>query len=84
MAVDVLPDFRELNIRTLSDLDKLPWFEKNAEGQPLVKASAGIPPVIDTHSHVGWSYGFAPAIDMFERIDLLHDNAARLMGLEAL
>ncbi|MEE8399823.1 MAG: amidohydrolase family protein [Desulfobacterales bacterium] len=57
-------DFRELNIRTLSDIDKLPWFEKNAVGDLIVKASADIPPVIDTHTHVGWSYGFAPAIDM--------------------
>ena len=62
-------NFRELSIRTLSDLDKLPWFEKNTAGQIAVKASAGVPPVIDTHSHVGWSYGFAREIEMTRRTD---------------
>lgn len=69
-------DFRELNIRTMSDLDKLPWFEKSPEGLLVIKTSAGIPPVIDTHSHVGWSYGFARAIDMSkrtERVQYLYD-----------
>ena len=86
-------DFQALNIRTLGDLDRLPWFERDPAGLPVLNTSAGIPAVIDTHSHLGWSYGLARAIDMAKRsdhvrylydFDLLHDNAARLMGIETL
>src|SRR5438552_8562522 len=56
-------DFQWLHIRRMSELDRLPWFETNPFGQLQLKNGAGVPPVLDIHSHVGWSYGFARPID---------------------
>ena len=56
-------NFQTLNIRRMSELDRLPWFEKNPAGQLRLKAEAGVPPVLDIHSHVGWSYGFSRPVD---------------------
>lgn len=56
-------DFHSLNIRRMSELDRLPWFEKDGFGALQLKESAGLPPILDVHAHVGWSYGFSDAID---------------------
>ena len=60
-------DFSSLQIRRMSELDRLPWFEKDDAGQLRLKAGAGVPPVLDIHAHVGWSYGFARPVDYRSR-----------------
>ncbi len=65
-------DFRGLNIRHLSDLDRLPWFEKDDEGRLRLTDDAGVPPILDIHSHVGWSYGFAKSVDYGARSDVIY------------
>ena len=65
-------DFRSLNIRRMSGLDRLPWFEKNPSGELRLKNDAGVPPVLDIHSHVGWSYGFARAVVYRARNELIY------------
>lgn len=65
-------DFRELNIRHMSELDRLPWFDKDEAGQLRLADDAGVPPIIDIHSHVGWSYGLAKPIDYAARNELMY------------
>lgn len=50
-------------IRRREDLAKLPWFEKDGQGRLSLRQDAGLPPIIDVHSHLGWSYGCARPID---------------------
>src|SRR3977135_1548361 len=65
-------DFRSLNIRRMSELDRLPWLEKNPSGELRLRTAAGVPPVLDIHSHVGWSYGFARPVDYRARNELIY------------
>lgn len=65
-------DFRGLNIRHLSDLDRLPWFDKDDDGQLRLKDGAGVPAILDIHSHVGWSFGFAKPVDYGARSDVIY------------
>lgn len=50
-------------IRCMTDLPKLPWFEEQ-DGHIALKDDAGVPPVLDAHTHLGWSFGFSREIDM--------------------
>lgn len=61
---EALRDFEALGIRHFSELDKLPWFEKDESGQFRLRAEAGIERIIDTHSHLGWAFGLGHSIDM--------------------
>ncbi|MFA6448798.1 MAG: amidohydrolase family protein [bacterium] len=56
-------NYENLNIRSIPDLAKLPWFESDERGIRL-RRDAGIPPVIDTHTHLGFCYGFSARIDL--------------------
>lgn len=47
----------------MDDLQKLPWFDKNEEGNIRFKPGADVPPVYDDHAHLGWSYLFGGVID---------------------
>jgi len=60
-------DFASLHIHTLTDLARLPWFRLEEDGKLRLKDDSGVPPVLDVHTHVGWSYGFAQAVDMSQR-----------------
>jgi hypothetical protein len=51
----------------MSDLDRLPWFEKNEAGRLRLRADSGVPPVLDVHAHVGWSNGLGSPIDYAAR-----------------
>ena len=55
------------SIRRRVDLDRLPWFEKDASGNHRIRAGLGLPAITDIHAHVGWSYGINPPIDMEAR-----------------
>ena len=61
---EILDEFAALNVRRMSELDRLPWFETNEEGLLALRADAGLLPIIDMHSHLGWSYGLGRSIDM--------------------
>ena len=65
-------DIETLNIRRMGNLDRLPWFDKDDQGRIRLADDAGLPPIIDVHSHVGWSYGISPTIDMTARPDLIY------------
>lgn len=62
-----LREFDDLKIRHMSELGRLPWFEKDDSGQFRLREDAGIGPIIDTHSHVGWAFGFGGSVDMTRR-----------------
>jgi len=66
-----LKEIEDLNIRHMSELGRLPWFEKDAGGQFRLRNDAGIGPagtrIIDPHSHVGWAFGFGGSVDMTRR-----------------
>jgi len=62
-----LKQFEDLNIRHMSELGRLPWFEKDDGGQFRLRNDAGIGPIIDPHSHVGWAFGFGGSVDMTRR-----------------
>ncbi len=56
--------FDDLQIRRMSDLDRLPWFMKNETGDLCLRPDVGIGPIIDPHSHLGWAFGFGRSPDM--------------------
>lgn len=56
-------DLEKIEIRTINDLVKLPWFEFGEDGRLRVKRGAGVPEIIDDHSHLGWSYYFGGVVD---------------------
>lgn len=62
--------FEDLGIRHSSELDRLPWFEKDDQGAICLRQDAGVAPVIDVHAHLGWSLGFGRAVDMTRRVDV--------------
>lgn len=59
-------NYESLNIRTHADLAKLPWFETDKQGVRL-RPGADVPPVIDMHTHLGFSFGFSSRIDHMAR-----------------
>ena len=65
-------NYQSLNIRRMSELDRLPWFEKIPSGELRLKNNTGAPPVLDIHSHVGWSYGLARPMNYLARIDVIY------------
>ena len=60
----------DLGIRHLSELDRLPWFERGDDGAIWLKEDAGLPPIMDVHAHVGWSMGLGKPVDMARRTDV--------------
>lgn len=60
-------DAADRAILRMSELDRLPWFEKDESGMLRLAATAEIPPIIDCHTHVGWSQGIGDDIDMSAR-----------------
>lgn len=64
-------DIEKLNVRTLDDFVKLPWFEKDEIGLRL-KKDAGLPPIIDVHTHLGYSYFFSRWIDLNKKTDVTY------------
>lgn len=56
-------DILDIDVRTLDDLAKLPWFEKRDDGHIWMKEGADCPPIADDHSHLGWSYFFGRVIN---------------------
>lgn len=71
-AVQAIAD---LNIRTLKDLDRLPWFKRREDGMLVLRDDLGIPAHIDIHAHVGWRHGSGQLIDMEKRcpVEYLYD-----------
>lgn len=59
-------DYEKLHIRTMQDLAKLPWFEADEKGVRL-RGDADVPPIIDLHTHLGFSHGFSSFIDLKAR-----------------
>ena len=64
---DLPADGVDRAILRISDLDRLPWFEKDAAGDLRLKAGVDVPPALDCHTHVGWSQGLGADIDMTVR-----------------
>ena len=60
-------DIEQFGIRHMSELDRLPWFKKNEAGEICLRPDAGIGPIVDTHSHVGWAYGLGRSVDMKQK-----------------
>ncbi|MFA6450734.1 MAG: amidohydrolase family protein [bacterium] len=56
-------DIGKIEIRTQSDLAKLPWFKLGEDGKLRIDPAAGVTEIIDDHSHLGWSYFFGGVID---------------------
>ncbi len=56
-------DLEKIEIRTFNDLAKFPWFKFREDGKLIVDPEAGVPTVIDDHSHLGWSYFFGGVIN---------------------
>jgi len=54
-------------ILRMSELNRLPWFDYAGDAQLRLKEGAGVPKIIDCHTHVGWSQGFGDDIDMTAR-----------------
>lgn len=57
-------DVEELGIRRMSELDRLPWFAKDENGDLFLRPDADVGPIIDTHAHLGWAFGFGRSVDM--------------------
>lgn len=47
------------------DLQRLPYFR--ADGDGTLRIAIELPPVIDAHTHLGWSYFLAPRLDLLAR-----------------
>ncbi|HOX40169.1 MAG TPA: amidohydrolase family protein [Candidatus Brocadiia bacterium] len=63
-AADRWREFENLNILRQSELDRLPWFEKDETGRLCLRKDAGIGPIVDPHAHVGWAFGLGGSVDM--------------------
>lgn len=63
----VFSDVAELGIRRMSELYRLPWFERRERGEIWLREDAGIVPVVDVHAHVGWAQGLGRDINMTRR-----------------
>lgn len=64
---DLPENTRDRAILRMSELDRLPWFSKNDAGELQLVDGADVPPVLDCHTHVGWSQGIGADIDMAAR-----------------
>ncbi len=64
---DLPESMHDRAILRMSDLDRLPWFEKDEEGRLRLVEGADLPPILDCHTHVGWSQGVGADIDMAVR-----------------
>lgn len=53
----------DIKLERYDDLVKLPWFEKREDGRMMIKPGSGAPRVLDTHTHLGWSYLGGAVID---------------------
>jgi predicted TIM-barrel fold metal-dependent hydrolase len=58
---------RDRAILRMSELDRLPWFDRDEAGQIRLAPGAEVPPILDCHTHVGWSLGIGADIDMNAR-----------------
>ncbi|HOC93586.1 MAG TPA: amidohydrolase family protein [bacterium] len=56
-------DLSKIDIKVYNDLAKFPWFMIGDDGKLRVRPDSGVPPVIDDHSHLGWSYFFGGVVD---------------------
>lgn len=66
-AVQAIAD---LKIRSLADMDKLPWFKRGADGMLVLREDAGVPASIDIHAHIGWRHGLGAEIDQQRRCEV--------------
>ncbi len=75
---DLPEDAADRAILRASDLDRLPWFEKDATGTLRLAQGADVPPALDCHTHVGWSQGLGADIDMTLRcpVEYFFDHEA--------
>lgn len=64
---DLPENVHDRAILRMSELDRLPWFEKDENGDIRLAAGADLPSIIDCHTHVGWSQGVGADIDMARR-----------------
>ncbi len=64
---DLPEDAHDRAILSMSDQDRLRWFEKDDENRLRLSDQADIPPILDCHTHVGWSQGIGADIDMTAR-----------------
>lgn len=48
--------FDNVKINNYNELVKLPWFQIRDDGKMAVKPGTGVPPILDIHTHLGWSY----------------------------
>lgn len=53
---DAAMDWMNIQINNYNELVKLPWFEMDGNGRLQVKMDSGVPPILDVHTHLGWSY----------------------------
>jgi len=53
----------DLNIRSINEFERLPWFERDDAGELRLRRDIGLPRTIDIHAHLGMRHGNAPAID---------------------
>lgn len=56
------------DFRGFRGLAELPFFELDAEGR-LRCVVCDLPPVVDFHTHLGFAYALAPAIDLLRRTE---------------
>jgi hypothetical protein len=54
--------FGPLVFQGYRDLQRLPYFRLNENG--LLESIIELPPVVDAHAHLGWSYFLAPQVDL--------------------
>jgi len=54
-----------------NDLTRLPYFEMNTDGKPVL-ALEDAPPIVDFHTHLGSSFYLSRPIDLFRRTDAVH------------
>ncbi len=67
---DAFKSFAALRIQYMSELDRLPWFEKNAQNELVLRTDMGLPPIFDCHVHLGWRYGLGLPINMQRRSEV--------------
>ena len=56
----------KIEIRTYADIAKLPWFKIGVDGELRIDPGAGVPEIIDDHSHFGWSYYFGGVVNLLD------------------
>lgn len=61
-------NYEKIQISRYAELVKLPWFEMGGDGQLQLKKDSGVPPIIDMHTHLGWSYFGGRVVDYQKRV----------------